>query len=349
MWGVMDVLPCGVPFVVWLPFAALCSELMRPPRVSSPRLTTRSGSRNLGQMRHRQKSPPAPTFGVAKSGADGPGIAMRGILRPRVGLERFQLSRVAAPDDLAPFTPWFWTVQWDLPESEIFEQEVLAFPCVNLACEDGAYRVHGPATTRYVAKLSGRGWVTGARFTPARPRCRGEDRHQSPCPDAAPGNCFASRRLVGRFFHSVSKRVALVMIDWYANADGTTALGRGGISSKVRSAKRRPAFFFKKPPHCLKKNGTRSVLHSCWMLVTQRSSIVRAPGPLSPPTMTQSMPFTLSAPRSSRSGSTERNLTLAVVERSRSSRASPCFRSSTLTPHQMCDWSAAERSLVSSR
>lgn len=118
-------------------------------------------------MRQRQKTPPAPTLGVAKSGAAGPGIAMRGILRPRVGLERFQLSRVAAPDDLAPFTPWFWTVQWDLPESDAFEQEVLAFPCVNLACEDGEYRVHGPATARYVAKLSGRGWVTGARFTPA--------------------------------------------------------------------------------------------------------------------------------------------------------------------------------------
>ncbi len=92
---------------------------------------------------------------------------MRGILRPLVGLERFQLSRAAAPGDLAPFAPWFWTVQWDLPESETYEQEVLAFPCVNLACGDGEYQVHGPGTERFVAKLSGRGWATGARFTPA--------------------------------------------------------------------------------------------------------------------------------------------------------------------------------------
>lgn len=96
-----------------------------------------------------------------------PPLATRGILRPVAGLERFQLSRHAPPEDLAPFVAFFWTVQWSLPEGETHQQEVLPFPCVNLACEEGAYRVHGPGTKRFVTTLSGSAWVTGARFTPA--------------------------------------------------------------------------------------------------------------------------------------------------------------------------------------
>ncbi|MGC4069398.1 MAG: helix-turn-helix domain-containing protein [Polyangiaceae bacterium] len=60
-----------------------------------------------------------------------------------------------------------WTVQWDLPEGESYSQAILPFPCVNLAYEQGQYLVHGPGTACFVATLSGRGWVTGARFTPA--------------------------------------------------------------------------------------------------------------------------------------------------------------------------------------
>lgn len=96
-----------------------------------------------------------------------PAIATQGILRPLAGLERFELTRVAPPEDLAPFVTLFWTSRWDLPEGETHEQEILPFPGVNLACEDGGLFVHGPCTERFVAKLSGSGSVTGARFTPA--------------------------------------------------------------------------------------------------------------------------------------------------------------------------------------
>lgn len=106
-------------------------------------------------------------LGVAIPGEQGPGIVTRGVLRPQAGLERFELSRVAVPDDLAPFVAFYWTVRWDLARGETFSQEVLPFPCVSLACEDGSYRVHGPGTARFVATLSGSGFVTGARFTPA--------------------------------------------------------------------------------------------------------------------------------------------------------------------------------------
>lgn len=112
----------------------------------------------------------------------------RGILRPGEGLTHFALDRAAPPPDLAPFVDRLWTVRWDLPAGVRFPQEILPFPCVNVACEDRRvargpvdevgrapppappgrrFFVHGPGTRRFVALLEGRGWVAGARFRPA--------------------------------------------------------------------------------------------------------------------------------------------------------------------------------------
>ena len=44
------------------------------------------------------------------------------------------------------------------------------------------------------------------------------------------------------------------------------------------------------PPHCLKKNGTSATWHWSRISVTHSRSIGRAPGPDSPPTITQSIP-----------------------------------------------------------
>jgi AraC-like DNA-binding protein len=96
-----------------------------------------------------------------------PPVATQGILRPLAGLERFELEREAPAADLAPFVSLFWTASWNLPEGEVHEQGILPFPAVNLACEDDQYLVHGPCTELFVAKLTGRGSVTAARFTPA--------------------------------------------------------------------------------------------------------------------------------------------------------------------------------------
>jgi hypothetical protein len=54
------------------------------------------------------------------------GVATRGILRPLAGLERFELSRAAPPDDLAAFVVLFWTVRWNLPEAPLSAFEVPA-------------------------------------------------------------------------------------------------------------------------------------------------------------------------------------------------------------------------------
>lgn len=118
-------------------------------------------------MRQPCETPPARTLGAVERRAERPNTSTRGILRPLAGFDRFKLSRVPPPDDLAPFVVWFWTVRWDLPDGQRYAQEVLPFPGVHLACEEGEYRVHGPSTRRFVAQLSGRAWVTAVRFTPA--------------------------------------------------------------------------------------------------------------------------------------------------------------------------------------
>src|SRR5713226_1761385 len=81
------------------------------------------------------------------------------------------------------------------------------------------------------------------------------------------------------------------------------------------------------------------------METTHSRFIGRAPGPLSPPTITQVMPERSISPRSSSKGSTDRKRTLAGASRRSSTRGNPYFRSSTLTPHQIFSFSAANRSL----
>jgi len=91
----------------------------------------------------------------------------RGILDPMRGFEHFSLEREAAPAELRNVIEGFWLLRWDLGDRPSFEQEVLPYPCVNVAFEQGRFMAHGPSTNRFVAQLSGAGWVLGAKFTPA--------------------------------------------------------------------------------------------------------------------------------------------------------------------------------------
>lgn len=90
-----------------------------------------------------------------------------GILNPLEGFEHFSLRREPPAGDLADFVDCFWSVRWDLEGMPPFEQEVLPYPCVNLSTGVGGFEVHGPATKRFVARLSQRGSVFGTKFTPA--------------------------------------------------------------------------------------------------------------------------------------------------------------------------------------
>jgi len=90
-----------------------------------------------------------------------------GILHPLAGLTAFTLERQPPPPELTPFVEWTWAVRWNLANGREHEQATLPFPCVHLVFEDGAYRVHGPRTRRFVTQLRGEGWVLGVRFRPA--------------------------------------------------------------------------------------------------------------------------------------------------------------------------------------
>jgi AraC-like DNA-binding protein len=95
------------------------------------------------------------------------GGSTRGILHPVAGLGVFDLEREAPPIELAQFVEWTWVVRWRLEPGREHEQATLPFPCVHLVFEEGAYRVHGPRTQRFVTRIRGQGWVLGVRFRAA--------------------------------------------------------------------------------------------------------------------------------------------------------------------------------------
>lgn len=98
------------------------------------------------------------TFGKAEA---------RGILAPGDREDRIVLTRHPPPADLADIVERFWMVRWDLDGQPAREQEVLPFPCVNVAFGAHQPGVHGPITRRFVARLSGRGRTVGIKFRPA--------------------------------------------------------------------------------------------------------------------------------------------------------------------------------------
>ncbi|MGZ5970087.1 MAG: AraC family transcriptional regulator [Polyangiales bacterium] len=91
-------------------------------------------------------------------------VPEQGILNPRRGEAHFTLSRHAPPADLAGFVERFWIVRWELAAP--YEQETLPFPCGNLVIGTHRPGLFGVVSTRFVARLEGRGWVVGAKFRP---------------------------------------------------------------------------------------------------------------------------------------------------------------------------------------
>jgi AraC-like DNA-binding protein len=90
----------------------------------------------------------------------------RGILNPYEGFRRFRLGRREPSAELAPWVERHWSVHWDLPAGEQFEQEILPHPSVQLAFEAHCATVHGIGTRRFVARLEGVGRVVGVKFVP---------------------------------------------------------------------------------------------------------------------------------------------------------------------------------------
>jgi AraC-like DNA-binding protein len=89
-----------------------------------------------------------------------------GILNPYEGLRWFKLDRQEPAADLRTWVQRHWAVHWDLAPGEQFEQEVLPHPSVELAFETRGSAVHGVGTSRFLAKLEGRGRALGVKFKP---------------------------------------------------------------------------------------------------------------------------------------------------------------------------------------
>lgn len=90
-----------------------------------------------------------------------------GIVRPEVGFSRFQLQRHEPDPALAWCIVRYWVVSWELPPGESFTQEILPLPNVNLGIEATRAAIHGIATRRFAAPLTGQGRVVGVKFCPA--------------------------------------------------------------------------------------------------------------------------------------------------------------------------------------
>jgi len=88
----------------------------------------------------------------------------RGILRPRAGLRRFELSRFPPSPGVGRFVDRYWLVSWDLAEP--YEQHVLVHPVVNVVFEASGATVHGVRTERFTRRLTERGRALGVMFRP---------------------------------------------------------------------------------------------------------------------------------------------------------------------------------------
>lgn len=105
------------------------------------------------------------------------------------------------------------------------------------------------------------------------------------------------------------------------------------MSSHVRPSRTRPVIALLVPPHCLKKNFTPDLRQRSRIARAHSIFIGRAPGPDSPPTITQSSFDQGNRETGPIKGSTDKNLTFALVLASEVARCAT-LASSTLVPIQ---------------
>ena len=99
---------------------------------------------------------------MAKSKVEKP----RGILNPKVGQKKFQLSRHLPAQDLSYFVERYWIVNWDLRGQAPYLSENLPYPCVNLVIEKDNSRIYGVVKRKFSVLLKDKGRVFGVKFKP---------------------------------------------------------------------------------------------------------------------------------------------------------------------------------------
>lgn len=93
-----------------------------------------------------------------------PGGMGRGVLRPGLAADRFELVRVAPSEPLAFFVDYYWIVRWDLRGQPPYEQTILPHPNVNLVFEASGAGIYGVDRSLFARRLSGQGKALGVRF-----------------------------------------------------------------------------------------------------------------------------------------------------------------------------------------
>src|SRR5271166_1536635 len=134
------------------------------------------------------------------------------------------------------------------------------------------------------------------------PRCAISEGARRPCSHSCrvrrdtPSLAADSSRVHPRCVRQVNKRSAkscfleramLIVTSFYFIP--VTSCSKTGISNHCRPSRMFPAAFLCTPPHCLRKKGMWWYRHCLWRVFTQYFFIGLAPGPLSPPTISQSM------------------------------------------------------------
>ncbi|SDS29000.1 AraC-type DNA-binding protein [Friedmanniella luteola] len=109
--------------------------------------------------------------------ASGP-APVRGLVRRAASTDAFRTARFPPGPALAPWVDYLWTVDWDLGDAAPVESRVISFPALHLTAESGtpgevrhgqampATLLHGAVSRVFQVRLSGAGWVVGARFHP---------------------------------------------------------------------------------------------------------------------------------------------------------------------------------------
>jgi AraC-like DNA-binding protein len=90
----------------------------------------------------------------------------RGLLSPKTGQEKFQLTLHHASPDLAQWIEYYWVVRWDLRGQEPYRSENLSHPSVHIVIERGKSGVFGVITGKFVREVRDEGRAFGIKFKP---------------------------------------------------------------------------------------------------------------------------------------------------------------------------------------
>lgn len=90
----------------------------------------------------------------------------RGLINPKIGQQKFTLTRYFPDPKLAFFVEHYWIVRWDLRGQEPYVSENLPHPTVHLVFQQDATQIYGVTSGKFSRSLSGKGHVLGVKFRP---------------------------------------------------------------------------------------------------------------------------------------------------------------------------------------